>query len=137
MALPMIAAGIAARAVAKKLATRAAGGIMGTGAKSVNPVYKMMDKQVTPLSKNVKLKPAAKQIGNPLNEEKAIQSMISSASRRGGKVVGTLGKNKDFRVANSKKINSKSNPQKIIEEAKLYRSRPTIKINSALPKRGK
>ena len=40
MALPLIAAGVAARAVAKKLATRAAGGIVGAGAKSVNPVYK-------------------------------------------------------------------------------------------------
>ena len=40
MALPLIAAGIAARAVAKKLATRAAGGITGTGAKQVNPVYR-------------------------------------------------------------------------------------------------
>ena len=40
MALPLIAAGIAARLVAKKLATRAAGGIVGTGAKNVNPVYK-------------------------------------------------------------------------------------------------
>ena len=36
----MIAAGIAARAVAKKLASRATGGIVGAGAKSVNPVYK-------------------------------------------------------------------------------------------------
>jgi hypothetical protein len=40
MALPMIAAGIAARAVAKKLATRAAGGITGKGAKQVNPMYR-------------------------------------------------------------------------------------------------
>ena len=40
MALPLIAAGIAARAVGKKLASRAAGGITGKGAKSVNPVYR-------------------------------------------------------------------------------------------------
>jgi len=40
MALPMIAAGIAARAVAKKLATRAVGGITGAGAKQVAPVYR-------------------------------------------------------------------------------------------------
>lgn len=40
MALPLIAAGIAARAVAKKLATRAAGGITGAGAKQVAPVYR-------------------------------------------------------------------------------------------------
>ena len=39
MALPMIAAGIAARAVVKKLASRAAGGITGVGGKSVNPIY--------------------------------------------------------------------------------------------------
>ena len=36
----MIAAGIVARAVAKKLASRAAGGITGKGAKAVNPVYR-------------------------------------------------------------------------------------------------
>jgi hypothetical protein len=40
MAIPMIAAGIAARAIAKKLATRAAGGITGAGAKQVAPVYR-------------------------------------------------------------------------------------------------
>ena len=40
MALPIIAAGIAARAIAKKLATRAAGGITGKGSKAVNPVYR-------------------------------------------------------------------------------------------------
>jgi len=42
MALPMIAAGIAARAIAKKLATRAVGGIVGAGAKTVAPVYREM-----------------------------------------------------------------------------------------------
>ena len=40
MALPIIAAGIAARAVVSKLATRAVGGITGAGAKSVGSVYK-------------------------------------------------------------------------------------------------
>lgn len=40
MALPLIAAGIVARAAAKKLATRVVGGIVGTGAKTVNPVYR-------------------------------------------------------------------------------------------------
>jgi hypothetical protein len=43
MAIPLIAAGIVARAVAKKLATRAAGGIVGKGSKSVNPVYRQME----------------------------------------------------------------------------------------------
>ncbi len=36
----MIAAGIAARAAAKKIATRAVGGITGKGSKAVNPVYR-------------------------------------------------------------------------------------------------
>jgi hypothetical protein len=40
MALPLIAAGIVAKAAVKKLATRATGGITGAGAKQVNPVYK-------------------------------------------------------------------------------------------------
>jgi len=40
MAIPLIAAGIAARVIAKKLATRAVGGIVGTGAKTVTPVYR-------------------------------------------------------------------------------------------------
>jgi hypothetical protein len=43
MALPLIAAGIAARAVAKKLATRAVGGITGTGAKFVGTEYRNMN----------------------------------------------------------------------------------------------
>jgi hypothetical protein len=125
MALPMIAAGIAARAVAKKLASRAAGGITGTGAKSVNPVYKN-------IGSNVKVKPAAKPIGNPLNEAKAMESMLSSASRGG--IGKQLGKGKDFRVANSKKLQPKLNQEKFINETK---KKPPIKINSALPKRGK
>ena len=41
MALPLIVAGIVARAVAKKIATRTVAGIAGVGAKSVNSVYKM------------------------------------------------------------------------------------------------
>jgi len=40
MAIPLIAAGIVARAIASKLATRAVGGITGAGAKTVAPVYK-------------------------------------------------------------------------------------------------
>jgi len=52
MALPMIAAGIAARAVAKKLATRAAGGIVGAGAKQVNPVYSNISNQTKDIAKN-------------------------------------------------------------------------------------
>lgn len=43
MPLPLIAAGIAARAIASKLATRAVGGIVGAGAKTVSPVYRNMN----------------------------------------------------------------------------------------------
>jgi hypothetical protein len=43
MAIPLIAAGIAARAIASKLATRAIGGITGAGAKTVTPVYRNMN----------------------------------------------------------------------------------------------
>lgn len=69
MALPLIAAGIAARAVGKKLATRAAGGITGKGAKSVNPTYKNSNLKIpsnahpelhSKVSSNVKLVPSDK-----------------------------------------------------------------------------
>jgi hypothetical protein len=40
MPIPMIAAGIAARAAAKRIATRAVGGITGRGSTAVNPVYR-------------------------------------------------------------------------------------------------
>jgi hypothetical protein len=42
MALPLIAAGIAARVIAKKLAKRAVGGISGSGAKFVGTEYRNM-----------------------------------------------------------------------------------------------
>jgi hypothetical protein len=48
----MIAAGIAARAVAKKIATRAVGGITGKGAKTVNPVYQNMRATTDAIQKN-------------------------------------------------------------------------------------
>jgi hypothetical protein len=69
MALPLIAAGIAARAVAKKLATRAAGGIMGAGAKSVNPVYK--NTGTVKVNSNPNKTPAKSMKPNPT--EKAIR----------------------------------------------------------------
>ena len=61
MALPLIAAGIAARAVAKKLATRAVGGITGTGAKSVGTEYRNMNTGNVKVIKNVKAE--AKNLG--------------------------------------------------------------------------
>ena len=61
MALPLIAAGIAARAVAKKLASRAAGGITGAGAKQVTPVYRNIGTGNVKVLKNVKAE--AKELG--------------------------------------------------------------------------
>ena len=52
MALPMIAAGIAARAVAKKIATRAVGGITGRGSTAVNPVYRNIRATTDAIQKN-------------------------------------------------------------------------------------
>jgi hypothetical protein len=123
MALPLIAAGIAARVVAKKLASRAAGGITGKGAKQVNPMYKNMDKQVTPLSKNVKVKQTEKQreaaIRAEYDEDMKNYSIQQSQQMRD---YMTSGEN----FSNIKKINSsKLKPNKI------------VKPKSALPKRGK
>ena len=123
MALPLIAAGIAARAVAKKLASRAAGGITGKGAKQVNPMYKNMDKQVTPLSKNVKVKQTEKQreaaIRAEYDEDMKNYSIQQSQQMRD---YMTSGEN----FSNIKKINSsKLKPNKI------------VKPKGALPKRGK
>ena len=96
MPAPIIgaAAAAAAKVIAKKLSERAAGGIIGGAAKSINPIYK----NVGP---TVKVKPPAKTVGNPPNKTKAWDSVLSSASRGG--VGRTMGKTKDSRVANSKK----------------------------------
>ena len=48
----MIAAGIAARAIAKKIATRAVGGITGRGANTVNPVYRNVRATTDAIQKN-------------------------------------------------------------------------------------
>jgi hypothetical protein len=61
MALPIIIAGAAARAVAKKLATRAVGGIMGAGAKQVAPAYRNMNTGNVKVLTNVKAQ--AKDLG--------------------------------------------------------------------------
>jgi len=105
MALPMIAAGLVAKAAAKKLASRAAGGIAGKGAKSVNPMYKMMDKQVTPLSKNVKIKYNKQAMENSIKNNQLKTTRPNMSPSR--PVVSPPGSGK------------------------------AIKINSAIPKRGK
>jgi hypothetical protein len=82
MALPMIAAGIAARAIAKKLATRAAGGITGAGAKSVNPVYRNQTNQIQ--KNSVKVKQTQKQMDDAMYAEndKALKSWVDQTSKQ-------------------------------------------------------
>jgi|APGre2960657404_1045060.scaffolds.fasta_scaffold40053_2 hypothetical protein len=65
MPIPIIAAGVAARVVAKKIATRAVGGITGRGAKTVNPVYQNVRATTDAIQKNsVKIKKTQAQINS-------------------------------------------------------------------------
>lgn len=88
MALPLIAAGIAARAVAKKLASRAAGGITGAGAKQVAPVYREMG---TNSVKVIPAKPTSKsnifnvQNINTYNTSKVKDYKSGAAAKRAAK----------------------------------------------------
>ena len=58
MPIPLIAAGIAARVAAGKIATRAIGGIVGAGSKTVNPVYRNTTNTIQ--QNSVKVVPAKK-----------------------------------------------------------------------------
>lgn len=121
MALPLIAAGIAARAVAKKLATRAAGGIVGAGAKQVNPVYRN--------SSSVKIqniKEDAKQLSKFTGEKiskKTYQNIVNDGTTMGAKM--TKSGQSAREVARWREGQNLSIAKK-----------PTVKINSN-PKRGK
>ena len=136
MAHPMIAAGIVARAAAKKLASRAAGGIVGAGAKSVNPVYKNIGSSVKVVPgrnvpktapktglENRGVKPTKAEQGDRARTlqwnkaEKAYDSDTKVAGYRGGPNVKPQGpKGKNLRKS-----------QIIAKEAK---KKPPIKINS-------
>ena len=113
MALPLIAAGIAARAVAKKLATRAAGGITGKGAKQVNPVYRNQTDQIQKNSVKVQK-----------------NSFDTYSKALGG---GTL---REIHGRMTKRINNAG-----LENAQSKGPRPSIKVikkpEGKLPKRGK
>ena len=113
MALPLIAAGIAARAVAKKLATRAAGGITGKGAKQVNPVYKNQTDQIQKNSVKVQK-----------------NSFDTYSKALGG---GTL---REIHGRMTNRINNAG-----LEKAQSKGPRPSIKVikkpEGKLPKRGK
>ena len=78
MALPLIAAGIAARAVAKKLVTRATGGITGAGANQVNPIYRNQTNQIQKNSVKVKQKgPTKSQKDDMRHEMRQEQEKVS------------------------------------------------------------
>jgi len=84
MALPLIAAGIAARAVAKKLATRAAGGITGAGAKQVNPVYRNIGEPKSAVTKIPKVTENQKNVVNKMRDTSAKNAKSGETARRLG-----------------------------------------------------
>ena len=124
MPVPIIAAGaaaVAARLAAKKVAQAAA-----------KKAAKAATAKTAQIAKNsVVKKPAAKPVGNPVNQEKSIESMISSVSRGGLKTGGTLGKGKDHRVANSKQLKWEPNSRKMLDEIAAMKKTKTVRINSA------
>jgi hypothetical protein len=77
--------------------------------KELNPVRKKstvsVKKKTTVAApkSNVRVKPAAKQVGNPPNQSKALEEMISSVSRGSIRQGGPAGKAKTTRKFNSKK----------------------------------
>jgi hypothetical protein len=117
----MGAAAIAARLAAKKVAQEAA-----------KKAAKAAAAKTAKIAKNsVKTKPARKPVGNSVNQEKSIESMISSVSRGGLKTGGTLGKGRDHRVANSKKLKWEPNSRKVLDEIAAMKKNKTVKVNSA------
>jgi hypothetical protein len=70
-----------------------------SGKGRVKPTLKK--KLAEPSKNSVKVKPAAKTVGNPRNDTKALENYYSSISRGGG-WLGPAGKAKDTRVHRSK-----------------------------------
>ena len=115
MPLPLIAAGIAARAIANKLATRAVGGIVGAGAKTVAPVYRN-----TGSVKVVNIKQDAKELskftGEKISKE-TYQNIVNDGKTMATKMNKSGQSAKE--VAAWRAVKNKSIPKK-----------PTVKINS-------
>jgi hypothetical protein len=106
---------------AKKLITKAA---VKVGLKAVEK------KTASQVISHVKVKPAARTTGNPPDQGKSLERLYSSASR-GGVGKGPLGKARDARVANSKKLNWEPSERQTLDAIQATTKRPTIKINSA------
>jgi hypothetical protein len=122
MAIPMIAAGIAARAIAKKLATRATGGITGSGAKSVGSVYKEQG-----FSNSVLSRPAYTPVNSfGTGSVKKVPSVSLSQNR--AKVTN------EYKTDIAQKRKSGEQSKSISDSAesfyKTYTKSPTVKINS-------
>jgi hypothetical protein len=117
MALPLIAAGMAARAVVSKLATRAVGGITGAGAKSVGSVYK---EQGTGSVKIINIKKEAKDLSKEVRaniSKKKYQDIVNDGYTMAKKMEKSGQSAKE--LAAVKMFQNKSIPKK-----------PTIKIKS-------
>ena len=94
------------------------------------PVSKNNTGKLMEPKSNVTVKPARKPVGNPVNQEKSIESMISSVSRGGLKTGGTLGKGRDHRVAKSKQLKWEPNSRKVLDEIAAMKKTKTVKINT-------
>jgi hypothetical protein len=104
---------VAAIATALKVA-KAAKAAKTVSSAAKKPVVKVQPKpnaKTANPNSNVKVKPAAKPRGNPSNDTKAWESVLSSASR-GGVGSGSLGKAKDVRVARANKNTALANSAK-------------------------
>jgi hypothetical protein len=115
MAIPLIAAGIAARAIASKLATRAVGGIVGAGAKTVAPVYRN-----SPSVKVVNIKQEAKELSEFTGEKiskKTYQNIVNDGN--------TMMRNRDKSGQSAKEV-----AQWQTAKNKSIPKKPTVKINS-------
>ena len=115
MAIPLIAAGIAARAIASKLATRAVGGITGAGAKTVAPVYRN-----SPSVKVVNIKQEAKELSEFTGEKiskKTYQNIVNDGN--------TMMRNRDKSGQSAKEV-----AQWQTAKNKSIPKKPTVKINS-------
>lgn len=105
IAASLTPAGRVARGVATVAKAAKAEGVMAKAGwnKAAKESYRASVKRgtyATPKS-GVKVKPAAKQVGNPRNDVKALESYYSSISR-GGAGAGPAGKARDARVHKSK-----------------------------------
>jgi hypothetical protein len=117
MALPLVAAGIAARAAAKKLASRAAGGITGAGAKQVAPVYREMGtRSVKVMNIKQEAKELSKFTGEKINK-KTYQNIVNDGN--------TMLRNRDKSGQSAKEV-----AQWLTSINKNTPKKPTVKINS-------